>query len=42
MIYLPKRVDPEQVKAEFRDGMVKLTAPIAQDAERKKVRLEAA
>ena len=34
-IHLPERVDPDSVKAEFRDGMLRLTAAIAKSTTRK-------
>jgi HSP20 family protein len=41
-IHLPKRIDPEKVKAEFKNGLLNLTAPIAEDARARKVAIEAA
>jgi HSP20 family protein len=41
-IRLPKRIDPEKVKAEAKNGMVTLTAAIAEGAQARKVRIEAA
>jgi HSP20 family protein len=41
-IHLPKRIDPEKVKAEFKNGMLYLTAKVAEEAKAKKVSIEAA
>jgi HSP20 family protein len=41
-IHLPRRIDPEKVKAEFKDGMLNLKAPIAEEARARKVKIEAA
>jgi HSP20 family protein len=41
-IHLPKKIDPDKVKAEFKNGMLSLTAPIAEEARAKKVTIEAA
>jgi len=41
-IHLPKKIDPDKVKAEFKNGMLSLKAPVAQEARAKKVTEEAA
>lgn len=41
-IHLPKRINPDKVKAEFKNGVLYLTAEIAEEARAKKVKLEAA
>ena len=41
-IHLPKTIDPEKVKAEFKNGMLTLKAPVAAEARAKKVKVEAA
>ena len=41
-IHLPKRIDPDKVKAEFKNGMLSLKAPVAAEARAKKVTVEAA
>jgi HSP20 family protein len=41
-IRLPKKINPDRVKAEFKNGMLYLTAAIAEEARAKKVKLEAA
>jgi HSP20 family protein len=41
-IHLPKKIDPEKVKAEFKNGMLTLNAPVAEEARAKKVAVEAA
>ena len=41
-IHLPKKIDPEKVKAEFKHGMLTLKAPVAEEARAKKVAVEAA
>ena len=41
-IHLPKRIDPDKVKAEFKNGMLSLKAPVAEEARAKKVTIEAA
>jgi HSP20 family molecular chaperone IbpA len=41
-IHLPKRINPDKVKAEFKDGMLRLTADIAEEARATKVKPEAA
>jgi len=30
-VHLPKKIDPDKVKAEFKDGMLRLTADVAQE-----------
>jgi HSP20 family protein len=41
-IHLPKKIDPEKVKAEFKNGLLTLYAPVAEEARAKKVTIEAA
>ena len=41
-VHLPKRIDPDKVKAEFKNGLLSLKAPIAEQARAKKVAVEAA
>ncbi len=41
-IHLPKRIDTDKVKAEFRNGLLLLTAPIAEEARARKIKPEAA
>jgi HSP20 family protein len=41
-IHLPKKIDPDKVKAEFKNGMLSLKAPVAEEARAKKVTIEAA
>jgi len=41
-IRLPKKIDPDKVKAEFKNGLLRLTAEIAEEARGRKVKPEAA
>lgn len=41
-IHLPRKINPEKVKAEFRNGLLRLTAEIAEEARVKKLKPEAA
>jgi len=41
-IHFPKKVDPDKVKAEFTDGLLRLTAEIAEETQAKRVKPEAA
>jgi len=41
-IRLPKKIDAENVKAEFKNGMLLLKAPVAEEAKAKEVKIEAA
>jgi HSP20 family protein len=41
-IHLPKKIDPDKVKAEFKNGLLRLTAQIAEEARAKKITTEAA
>ena len=41
-IHLPKQINPDKVKAEFKNGLLRLTAEIAQEARAKKTQAEAA
>ncbi len=40
-IHLPKKIDPDKVKAECKNGMLSLTAEIAKEAQARKVELKA-
>jgi HSP20 family protein len=41
-IHLPKKIDPDKVKAEFKNGMLMLNAPVVAEARPKKVAIETA
>jgi HSP20 family protein len=41
-IRFPKKIDTEKVKAEFKNGMLKITASLAEGQEAKKVSIQAA
>ena len=41
-IHLPKRINPDKVKAEFKNGLLRLTAEVAAEARAKKIKPEAA
>ena len=41
-VHFPKRIDPEKVKAEVRNGMLSIHAPVAEDQRTRKVSIEAA
>ena len=41
-VHRPKKIDPEKVKAEFKNGLLRLTAEIAEEQRAKKVTSEAA
>jgi HSP20 family protein len=41
-IRFPKKVNPDKVKAEFKNGMLTLTAQVAEEQQAKKVNIEAA
>ena len=41
-IHLPKKIDADKVKAEFKNGMLSLKAPVAAEARAKKVTIQAA
>jgi HSP20 family protein len=41
-VHLPKKIDPEKVKAEFKNGMLSLKAQVAEQARAKKITVEAA
>jgi HSP20 family protein len=41
-VRFPRKIDPERVRAEFRNGVLYVTAEIAEEAKAKKVRIEAA
>ena len=40
-VHLPKKIDPDKVKAEFKNGMLSLTAEIAKEAQARKIDLKA-
>jgi HSP20 family protein len=40
-VHLPKKIDPDRVKAEFKNGMLSLTAEIAKEAQVRKIELKA-
>ena len=42
VISFPKRVDPDKVKADFKNGILRVKASIAEEQKRKKVAIEAA
>ena len=39
-IHLPKKIDPDKVKAEFKNGMLSLTAELAKEARTRKIELK--
>ena len=41
-IHLPKKVDADKVKAEIKNGLLTITAPIAEEAKTRKVNIQAA
>jgi HSP20 family protein len=41
-IHLPKKINPDKVKAEFKNGLLRLTAEIAEEARARKIKPEAA
>ena len=41
-IHLPKKINPDKVKAEFKNGLLRLTADIAEEAQETKAKPEAA
>ena len=41
-VRLPKKIDPDKVKAEFKNGLLRLTAPIVEGAQVRRVKPEAA
>jgi HSP20 family protein len=41
-IHLPKPIDPDKVKAEFKNGIVRLKAPVAEETRARKVEIGAA
>jgi HSP20 family protein len=40
-VHLPRKINPDRVKAEYKDGMLSLTAEIAQEAQVKKIEVNA-
>ncbi|HLH32435.1 MAG TPA: Hsp20/alpha crystallin family protein [Terriglobia bacterium] len=40
-VHLPKRIDPDKVKAEFKNGMLTLTAEISKEEQTRKIELKA-
>jgi HSP20 family molecular chaperone IbpA len=41
-IHLPKKIDPDKVKAEFKNGLLRLTAQVAEEARARTIKPEAA
>jgi HSP20 family protein len=41
-IHLPRKIDPDKVKAEFHNGLLRLTAKVAEDSQPRKIKPEAA
>jgi HSP20 family protein len=41
-IRLPKKIDPDKVKAEFKDGLLRLTAQIAEESVARRIKPDAA
>jgi HSP20 family protein len=41
-VHFPRKVNPDKVKAEFKNGILYVTAEIAEEAKAKKVKIEAA
>jgi HSP20 family molecular chaperone IbpA len=41
-IHMPKQIDPDKVRAEFKDGMLRLTAQVAQEVSALRTKSEAA
>jgi len=41
-IRLPKRINPDKVTAEFKNGLLRVTAEVAQEAQARKIKPEAA
>lgn len=41
-IHFPKKVDPDKVKTEFNNGILTITVAVAQEAEARKIKIEAA
>jgi HSP20 family protein len=41
-IHLPKRINPDKVKAEFKNGLLRVTAEFAEEARTRKIKPEAA
>ena len=41
-IHLPKKVDPDKVKADLKNGLLTVTAPITEEAKARKVDIQAA
>lgn len=41
-VRLPKKIDPDSAKAEFKDGMLRLTADVARESQPRKIAVEGA
>ena len=41
-IHLPRKIDPDKVKAEFRNGLLRVTASIAEEGRARRIKPEAA
>jgi HSP20 family protein len=41
-VHLPKKIDPNKVKAEVKNGILNLVAPVVEEVQPKKVKIEAA
>lgn len=42
VIHLPKKIDPDKVKAEFRNGLLRVDAKIAEESHQREIKPEAA
>jgi HSP20 family protein len=40
-VHFPKKIDPDKVKAEFKDGMLRVTAEVAEESEPRKIAVQA-
>jgi HSP20 family protein len=41
-VRFPKKIDPDKVKAEIKNGLLTITAPISEEAKARKVEIHAA